>query len=49
MYHTVPDKAAALESFFRDAAKLQTKHNLDVIGYNVDEVYMRPTDFSAMR
>lgn len=105
IYHTVPDKVPALESIFRDVAKLQTKHNLKVIGYwvpnddptwkdtfvylvvhpsrkaadanwhalhadpeffpyrksaepliakvsgnyNVDEVYMRPTDFSAMK
>jgi hypothetical protein len=105
IYHTVPDKVPALESIFRDVAKLQTKHNLKVIGYwvpnddaawkdtfvylvvhpsrkaadanwhalhgdpeflpyrkaaeplierlnsdyKVDEVYMRPTDFSAMK
>jgi hypothetical protein len=105
VYHTVSGKVPALESIFRDLAKLQTKHGLDVIGYwvpnedpawentfiyivahpnlaeakknwqalhadpaflpyrqaaepliekakeefNVDEVYMRPTDFSAMK
>ena len=105
IYHTAPGKASALESIFRDVAKLQTKHNLNVVGYwvpiedpawkdtlvylighpnrkeadanwgslhadpeflpyrksaepliekvngeyHVDEVYMRPTDFSAMK
>ena len=105
IYHTVPGKVPALESIFRDVANLQTKHNLNMIGYwvpnedpawkdtfvylvvhpsrkaaeanwhalhadpeflpyrksaepliekvngdyNVDEVYMRPTDFSAMK
>jgi hypothetical protein len=105
IYHTVPGKVPALESIFRDVAKLQTKYDLNVVGYwvpnedpawkdtfvylavhssrkeaeanwhalhadleflpyrksaepliekvnghfNVDEVYMRPTDFSAMR
>jgi len=105
IYHTMPGKVPALESIFRDVAKLQSKYNLNVIGYwvpdqdpawkdtfvylvvhpsreaakanwhalhedpeflpyrksaelliekvngdyNVDEVYMRPTDFSAMR
>jgi hypothetical protein len=105
VYHTVPDKAAALESVFRDVAKLQAKHDMNVVGfwvpnedpawantfvylvahpsreeakrnqdalhadpafpelrrqaipliervegkYNVDEVYMRPTDYSAMK
>jgi hypothetical protein len=106
IYHTVPDKVTALESIFRDVAKLQTKHNLNVIGYwvpnddpawkdtfvylvvhpsrkaaeanwhalhadpefpqyrksaealiqkaddgqfKVDEIYMRPTDYSAMK
>jgi NIPSNAP len=105
IYHTVPGKMPALESIFHDVAKLQTKYNLDVVGYwvpnedpawknrfvylvvhpsreaaeanwralhvdpeflpyrksaepliekvngdyNVDEVYMRPTDFSAMK
>lgn len=105
IYHTAPGKVPALESIFRDVAKLQTKYNLTVVGYwvpnedpawkntfvylvvhpsrkaaeanwhalhtdpeflpyresaapliekvngdyNVDEVYMRPTDFSAMK
>lgn len=105
IYHTVPGKVPAIESTFRDVAKLQSKHNLNVVGYwvpnedptwrntfvylvvhpsrqdaeanwralhsdpefrpyrkaaepliekvngdyHVDEVYMRPTDFSAMR
>lgn len=105
IYHALPGKGPALESNFRDVAKLQAKHDLDVIGYwvpnedpawqdtfiylvahpsrdeaqknwralhsdgefppyreaakpllqkigqeyKVDEVYMRPADFSAMR
>ncbi len=105
VYHTVPGKVPALESIFRDVAKLQAKHELNVVGYwvpnddptwantfiylvahpsldeakknwhalhadpafpeyrnqaapliekvdegyRVDEVYMRPTDFSAMK
>jgi hypothetical protein len=105
VYHAVPGKAPALESIFRDVSKLQTKHDINVVGYwvpnedtvwsntfiylaahrsreeakknwaalhadpafpeyrkqaaqviekvgddyKVDEVYMRPTDFSAMR
>lgn len=105
VYHTVPGKVPALESIFRDVSKMQTAHNLDVVGYwvpnddpswkdtfiylvahpsldeakknwhalhadpafppyrkaaepliekvndqfMVDEVYMRPTDFSAMK
>jgi NIPSNAP len=105
IYHTVSGKVPALESIFRDVAKLQTKYHLNVVGYwvpnedpawkdtfvylvvhpsrkeaeanwhalhadpeflpyrksaepliekvngnfKVDEVYMRPTDFSAMR
>ncbi len=105
VYHTVPGKVPALESIFRDVAKLQAKHDLNVVGYwvpnddptwantfiylvahpsldeakknwhalhadpafpeyrnqaapliekvdegyRVDEVYMRPTDFSAMK
>ena len=105
VYHTVPGKAPALESIFRDVSKLQAKHDLNVVGYwipsddpawadtfiylvahpsrdeakknwdalhadpafpeyrkqaapliekvnegyRVDEVYMGPTDFSAMR
>jgi hypothetical protein len=105
VYHTVPGQVPALESIFRDVAKLQAKHDLDVVGYwvpnddpawantfiylvahpsqaeakknwaalhadpafpeyrkqaapliervndgyRVDEVYMRPTDFSALK
>jgi hypothetical protein len=105
VYHTKPGQVPALESIFRDVAKLQAKHDLKVVGYwvpsddpawantfiylvahpsrdeakknwdalhadpafpeyrkqaaqlierveeryRVDEVYMRPTDFSAMR
>lgn len=105
IYHTVPGKVPALESIFREVSKLQTKYNLNVVGYwvpnedptwkntfvylvvhprrqeaeanwralhadpeflpyrksaepliekvngryNVDEVYMRPTDFSALK
>jgi hypothetical protein len=33
IYHTLPGKASALESIFRDSAALQAKHGLDVIGY----------------
>ena len=105
IYHTVPGKAPALESVFRDASKVMASHGINVVGYwvpnedpawkdtfiyiaahpsreeakkncdalhidpvfrpyieaakplidkagkvfRVDEVYMRPTDFSAMR
>lgn len=105
VYHTVPGKAEALEALFRDVAKLQAKHGINVVGYwvpnedaawsdtfiylvahpsredakknwhdlhadpafppyreaaipmiqkageefKVDEVYMRPTDYSALR
>jgi hypothetical protein len=105
IYHTVPGKVPALESIFRDVARLQTEYNLNVVGYwvpnedpawkntfiylvvhssrekaeanwralhadprflpyrksaepliekvngdyNVDEIYMRPADFSAMK
>ena len=105
IYHTVPGKVADLESIFRDVSKLQTRHDLNVIGYwvpnddpawkdtfvylvahpsldqakknwaalhadpafppyrkaaspliervneqyRVDEIYMRPTDFSSMK
>jgi len=105
VYHTVPGKVPALESIFREVAKLQTKHDMNVVGYwvpnddpawantfiylvahpgreeaeknwqalhadpafpeyrkqaaeiiekvdggyRVDEVYMRPTDYSAMK
>lgn len=33
IYHTVPGKAPALWSIFRDVSKLQAKHHLDVVGY----------------
>jgi hypothetical protein len=33
VYHTEPGKAPALEAIFSDVAKLQAKHDLDVIGY----------------
>jgi hypothetical protein len=106
VYHTVPGKVPGLESIFRDVSKLQSKHDLNVVGYwvpdgkdpawantfiylvahssrqeaeknwhalhadpafpeyrkqaaeiiekadqdyRVDDVYMRPTDYSAMR
>jgi NIPSNAP protein len=105
VYHPTSGKEPALESIFRDVAKLQEKHHLDVIGYwvpddesgwpntfvylvahpsrekaklnwaalhadpafpeyrkaaseilekvdnkyRVEEVYMRPTDYSAMK
>lgn len=106
IYHTRPGKRPALESLFRDAAKVISKHGMEVVGYwvptgdpawadtfiylvahpsledakqrwdvihkdptmrvyireaadniieqvdqeyRVDEVYMRPTDFSAMK
>jgi NIPSNAP len=105
IYHTAPGKVPALESIFREVAKLQTKHDINVVGYwvpnedpawantfiyvvahpgreeanknwaalhadlafpeyrrraaeiiekvnekyNVDEVYMRPTDYSALK
>jgi hypothetical protein len=105
VYHTLPGKVPALESIFRDVAKLQAKYDLNVVGYwvptedprwantfiyvvahpsreaakknwdamhadpdfleqrkqaapliekddqgyRVDEVYMRPTDFSALK
>ena len=105
IYHTVPGQEPALEAIFRDVAKLQTKYNLNVVGYwvpnedpawkntfiylvvhpsrekaeanwralhadpeflpyrksaapliekangdyQVDEIYMRPTEFSAMK
>jgi hypothetical protein len=106
VYHTVPGKVPALEAIFRDVSKLQTKHDINVVGYwvpgdddpawantfiylvahpsldeakknwhalhadpafpeyrdqaaqilekvntqyRVDEVYMRPSDFSAMK
>ncbi len=105
IYHTLPGKVPDIESIFRDVAKLQAKHGLNVVGYwvpnndpawantfiyilaapsreemqknwdalhadqafpqyrqqaapliekdaegyKVDEVYMRPTDYSAMK
>jgi len=105
IYHTRPGKVPAVESIFRDVAKLQDKHDINVVGYwvpnddptwantfvylvayrsreeakknsdalhadpafpacrdqttpliekvndeyRVDEVYMRPTDYSAMK
>jgi hypothetical protein len=105
IYHTLPGKAQALESIFRDVSTLQEKHHINVVGYwvpnddpewentfiylvaqpsekeakknwealhadpefpkyrqqaseiiekregvyKVDEVYMRPSDFSAMK
>lgn len=33
IYHTIPGKASALESIFRDSYKLQAEYGLDVIGY----------------
>src|SRR5262245_53381184 len=33
VYHTVPGKVPALESVFRDVAKLQARHDLNVVGY----------------
>jgi hypothetical protein len=33
VYHTLPGKVPALESIFRDVAKLQDKHGLNVVGY----------------
>lgn len=33
IYHTEPGKVPALESIFRDVSALQTKHNLNVVGY----------------
>lgn len=37
VYHTLPGKAPALESIFRDVSKLQSKHDLDVVGYWVPD------------
>jgi NIPSNAP len=37
VYHTVPGKVPALESIFRDVAKLQTKHDMNVAGYWVPD------------
>jgi NIPSNAP len=33
IYHTLPGKAPALESVFRDVSKLQAKHGLKAVGY----------------
>jgi hypothetical protein len=33
VYHTVPGKVPALEAIFRDVSKLQTKHDIHVLGY----------------
>lgn len=33
VYHTAPGKVPALESIFRDVSKMQTKYNIDVVGY----------------
>lgn len=37
VYHTLPGKVPALESIFRDVSKLQTQHDLNVVGYWVPE------------
>jgi hypothetical protein len=37
VYHTLPGKVPALESIFRDVSKLQTKHDLNVVGYWVPD------------
>jgi hypothetical protein len=37
VYHTEPGKVPALESIFRDVSKLQTKHDLNVVGYWVPD------------
>jgi hypothetical protein len=33
VYHAAPGKVPALESIFRDVSKMQTKYNIDVVGY----------------
>jgi len=33
IYHTLPGKAPALESIFRDVSKLQARHGLNAVGY----------------
>jgi len=43
VYHTLPGKAPALESVFRDVSVLQAKHNLNVVGY------WTPSDDSAWK
>jgi len=37
VYHTVPGKVPDLELIFRDVAKLQDKHGLNVVGYWVPD------------
>jgi hypothetical protein len=37
VYHTVPGKVPALVPIFRDVAKLQTKHDMNVAGYWVPD------------
>jgi hypothetical protein len=37
VYHTLPGKVPALESIFRDVSKLQTQHDLNVVGYWVPD------------
>ncbi len=37
IYHTLPGKAPALESIFRDVSKLQAKHGLNAVGNWVPE------------
>lgn len=37
VYHTLPGKAPALESIFRDVSKLQSNHNLNAVGYWIPE------------
>jgi NIPSNAP protein len=37
VYHALPGKVPALESIFRDVAKLQAKHDLNVVGYWVPD------------
>jgi NIPSNAP len=37
VYHTLPGKAPALESIFRDVSKLQSKHGLNAVGYWVPQ------------
>ncbi|HWW83421.1 MAG TPA: NIPSNAP family protein, partial [Vicinamibacterales bacterium] len=33
IYHTLPGKAPALESIFKDDAKLMAQHGIDVVGF----------------
>jgi len=33
VYHTVPGRVPGLESIFRDVSRLQSKHDLNVVGY----------------